>query len=46
MVHISQVKEAAWVRKQVGDEAGKWGRPEHRANLRRLAFYLKTMGSP
>lgn len=24
---------------------GRWGSPKHRANLKRLAFYLKSIGS-
>lgn len=43
MANVSRDRDTAEVRRMSGRRGGKGGRG---ANLRRLAFYLKAMGSP
>lgn len=43
----SDGKCVAGQRNSMGEDLrGKRGSPKHRANLKRLAFYLKSIGSP
>lgn len=43
---VLQDRGTARVRTEWEARLGRWGSPKHRANLKRLAFYLKSIGNP